>query len=91
MNVQPDQILELVPGKTVEQYAGTWNGTTQSHFGLFRQYIRPGMLWNWWTEEVARRLTRFYEDFAAGRRPKLALMAPPQHVGCHRLHRVVCW
>ena len=37
------------------------------------------MLWGWWTKEVANQLHYFYEDFAAGRRPKLALSAPPQH------------
>jgi hypothetical protein len=36
-------------------------------------------VWNWWTDELARELHRFYRDLRAGRRPKLALMAPPQH------------
>jgi hypothetical protein len=78
MNVQPDQVLERMPGRTAEEYDKDFQQTTQSDFGQFRQYIRPRMLWGWWTEEAARRLTRFYEDFAAGKRPKLALMAPPQ-------------
>ena len=37
------------------------------------------MLWGWWVELVAVELQQFYQDFVAGRRPKLALMAPPQH------------
>ena len=37
------------------------------------------MLWGWWVELVAVELQKFYQDFVAGRRPRLALMAPPQH------------
>ena len=37
------------------------------------------MLWGWWVELVAVELQQFYQDFVAGRRPRLALMAPPQH------------
>jgi hypothetical protein len=48
-------------------------------FGLFRKQIRKGMIWGWWTQEVAWQLQRFYEDMVAGRRPKLAISAPPQH------------
>jgi hypothetical protein len=52
-------------------------------FGLFRRQIRRGMIWGWWTQEVAWQLQRFYDDMVAGRRPKLAISAPPQHF-CHR-------
>jgi hypothetical protein len=48
-------------------------------FGLFRKQIRKGMIWGWWTQEVAWQLQRFYNDMVAGRRPKLAISAPPQH------------
>src|SRR5262245_41345494 len=37
------------------------------------------MLSGWWVELVAVELQQFYQDFVAGRRPRLALMAPPQH------------
>jgi hypothetical protein len=32
-----------------------------------------------WYGSQAYELQRFYEDMLAGRRPKLAIMAPPQH------------
>ena len=41
--------------------------------------LRDVMLWGWWVELVAVVLQQFYQDFVAGRRPRLALMAPPQH------------
>jgi predicted phage terminase large subunit-like protein len=49
------------------------------NFPLYRNVIRPNMIWGWWVEEVAWQLQRFYEEFEAGLRPKLALEAPPQH------------
>jgi hypothetical protein len=66
----------------------------RDHFDIFRQEIRPGMLWGWWTQEVAWQLHRFYNEMVAGMRPKLAISAPPQHgkkLGCYRLHCLGCW
>ncbi len=51
----------------------------RDHFHVFRRMIRPGILWGWWIEDVVCQLQRFYEDLVAGKRPRLALMAPPQH------------
>ena len=45
----------------------------------FRRYSRPQLIVGWWVREVEQQLQRFYDDFIAGKRPKLALMAPPQH------------
>jgi predicted phage terminase large subunit-like protein len=53
-------------------------GKARDRFADFRRLMRPGMLCGWWTQEVAQHLQQFYEDLRAGRRPKLALMAPPQ-------------
>jgi hypothetical protein len=33
----------------------------------------------WWPKEIARHLQIFYNDLVAGKRPKLAIAAPPQH------------
>jgi predicted phage terminase large subunit-like protein len=48
-------------------------------FVAFRQILRPNMLWGWWVEQISLELDRFYAAFAAGKRPKLAIMSPPQH------------
>jgi len=37
------------------------------------------MLWNPFVERLTRELQRFYDAFAAGKRPKLGIMTPPQH------------
>src|SRR3974377_1295171 len=48
-------------------------------FDYYRFMMTPGMLTNWWTKQVSAHLQTFYKDLIAGKRPKLALMAPPQH------------
>jgi predicted phage terminase large subunit-like protein len=49
------------------------------------------MLSGWWVELIAVELQQFYEDFAAGRRPKLALMAPPQHGKSETVIDFIAW
>ena len=61
-----------------DEYVGSYHALARNDFAFFRQLIHPEMLWGWWTDEVARELSRFYRDLIGGRRPKLALMAPPQ-------------
>ena len=51
----------------------------RENFYAFRRMMRPNLVWGWWMEVVALKLQRFFEDLMAGKRPRLALMAPPQH------------
>jgi hypothetical protein len=51
----------------------------RENFWAFRQHMRPDMVRGWWVQEVGLELQQFFEDFVAGRRPKLVLQAPPQH------------
>jgi hypothetical protein len=48
-------------------------------FWYFRVFMHPQMQIGWFIEEAAHELQRFYEDYRAGKRPKLVLQAPPQH------------
>jgi len=48
-------------------------------FAVFRRTIRPGMLWSPFVGLMTRELQKFHEAFVAGKRPKLAMMTPPQH------------
>src|ERR1051326_2179113 len=63
----------------------------RNDFGVFRQIMHPEMLWGWWTDEVARELTRFYRDLTQGRRPKLVLMAPPQIGKSSTVRDFIAW
>jgi hypothetical protein len=51
----------------------------RNDFPLYRRTIHRGLLWDWWAQEVSERLQQFYTDLAAGKRPKMAIMSPPQH------------
>jgi predicted phage terminase large subunit-like protein len=50
----------------------------RERFADFRRFMHPEMHWGWWPQEVSERLQQFYNDLVSGRRPKMALMAPPQ-------------
>src|SRR3954452_5053890 len=51
----------------------------QERFADFRKIVHPDMLWGWWVERVSLELEGFYNRMQRGGRPKLAIMAPPQH------------
>src|SRR5262245_40331114 len=63
----------------------------REEFPAFRAYIRPQALWNWWTQEIALKLQEFYEDLVAGKRPRLALLAPPQHGKSTAVEDLIAW
>ena len=69
----------LVPKICVQKLAAQAQAEARSNFWAFRRYMRPDMLWGWWVERVAVELQQFYLDLVAGKRPQLAIMAPPQH------------
>jgi predicted phage terminase large subunit-like protein len=48
-------------------------------FWDFRRLMRPELIQGWWLEDLAGHLQKFYQDLEAGRRPKMAIKAPPQH------------
>jgi predicted phage terminase large subunit-like protein len=60
-------------------------------FWTFRRYMRPTMKCGWWQHEVATELQRFYCSLINGKRPKLILMAPPQHGKTEQVKDLVAW
>jgi predicted phage terminase large subunit-like protein len=83
---------ELLPDRVrlLAEAERAW-AEAREHFVAFRQYMRPDAVWNWWTQDVALELQQFYEDMVAGRRPKLALMAPPQHGKTTTAEDFIAW
>jgi hypothetical protein len=65
--------------RTVEVFKGAVRYNARQNFQVYRKALRPKMLESWWTNQVAEALQQFYEDLIAGRRPRLAIGAPPQH------------
>ena len=51
----------------------------RKYFWYFHIAIHPMMLQGFFQYEVCRHLQDFWDDFVAGKRPKLVLSSPPQH------------
>ncbi len=51
----------------------------RKYFWYFHTAIHPTMLQGFFQYDVVANLQVFYEDFIAGKRPKLVLSSPPQH------------
>jgi hypothetical protein len=60
-------------------------------FWAFRRYTRPSMKVGWWQYEVATELQCFYCRWIKGERPKLLLMAPPQHGKTGQITDFTAW
>src|SRR6266481_1982549 len=52
---------------------------SKTSFWTFRRYIRPTMKLGWWQRKVADDFECFDRSLINGERPKVVLMAPPQH------------
>jgi hypothetical protein len=66
-------------------------GQARESFYAYRQMMHPGLLTNWWTKEISWRLQFFFEDLMLGKRPKLALEAPPQHGKSAAVQDFIAW
>ena len=81
----------LVPKIWLEKLAAQAQAEARKYFWAFRRYMHPKMLWGWWVEHVSVELQHFYDDLVAGKRPKLALMAPPQHGKTTAAEDFIAW
>lgn len=60
-------------------------------FAAFRRFMHPELLWDWWVHELTEELQIFWDDLVARRRPKLAIMAPPQHGKSSAVTDFIAW
>ena len=60
-------------------------------FWAYRQFLFPNMKLGWWQRDVSEELQRFYDEMAAGRRPKMVIEAPPQHGKSRMVIEFVSW
>jgi hypothetical protein len=63
----------------------------KDNFWVYRQYINPSLKLSWFQKEIAYALMQFYEDYKAGRRPKLIIEAPPQHGKSVQVIEFISW
>lgn len=64
---------------------------SRKSFWAYRQYIDPGMITGWFPYILAMRLQHFYERLRNGDRPKLLILAPPQHGKSRALQDFISW
>jgi predicted phage terminase large subunit-like protein len=60
-------------------------------FAAFRRTIRPDLLWGPFVGCLTAELQRFHEAFEAGKRPRLAIMTPPQHGKSLSVEDFIAW
>jgi predicted phage terminase large subunit-like protein len=80
-----------VPTICVQKLAAQAQAEARNNFWAFRRYMRPDIVRGWWVEEIAVKLQQFHSDFIEGKRPRLALMAPPQHGKSEAAEDLIAW
>ncbi len=94
-NQEPEQGSGAPPRRYTSEHANLFLGDlyqqARNDFSVFRRMVRPNMHWGWWTEEVARELQQFRADLIAGKRPILAIQAPPQHGKSEATSDFIAW
>ena len=72
-------IEQLRDSRSLELYEECARAEARAEFYSFRRYMREDMVVGWWLREICQHLQSFYIRFMNGERPKMVLMAPPQH------------
>jgi predicted phage terminase large subunit-like protein len=75
----------------LDLYEQLWIQKARESFWVYRQAITKDMLLGWWQKEMSDELQGFYEDMEKGRRPKLAISAPPQHGKSTMAIELITW
>jgi hypothetical protein len=72
-------LLRQIEPQEADVAGEPYHRAARRSFEFFRCLMRPQLISGWWVREVCGALQEFYEDLISGRRPKLAIGAPPQH------------
>jgi predicted phage terminase large subunit-like protein len=75
----PISYEQLKDSRSFELYNECARSEARVDFYSFRCHMREDMKIGWWLKEICDHLQRFYLRFMNGERPKMVLMAPPQH------------
>jgi hypothetical protein len=89
--ITPAAPARIIANARIVAEGAKWQEKARRDFRTFRRLLNPDMLTNWWTDEVSGHLQQFYKDLIEGKRPKLALMAPPQHGKSKAVSDFVAW
>jgi len=78
---KPGRIREAITSPEAQKaYREASEASARESFEFYRRHLTPRFVWDaWFPKKLARELRRFYDDFAAGKRPILVMTTPPQH------------
>lgn len=74
--------------RLLEQY---YIQESRRSFWAFRQYMDPTLKTGWFPRDMSIELQRFFIRLRAGRRPKMFIMAPPQHGKSRAIQDFIAW
>jgi hypothetical protein len=72
----------------IDAYAQYYAAQARDHLWAFRRLMDPKLVVGWFPHEVSHKFQLFFNRLMAGERPKLILMAPPQHGKTRNLHHI---
>ena len=75
----------------VEAYVQYYASLARNNFWAYRQFMDERLVKGWFPEDISRQLQLFFDKLMAGERPKMILMAPPQHGKTRNLQDFVSW
>jgi len=70
MNAQPFMIIDAAKERALRK--------ARTNFEGFIRYTMPSYEWGWFTSYLCGVMQEFYEDYKAGKNPRLMLHAPPR-------------
>jgi predicted phage terminase large subunit-like protein len=75
----------------IDAYAQYYAAQARDHLWAFRRLMDPKLVVGWFPHEVSHKFQLFFNRLMAGERPKLILMAPPQHGKTRNLQDFIGW
>lgn len=72
-------------------YEAYYAAEARENFWAFRRFMDPALRIGWFPRDVSNEFQLFYDRLIRGERPKLVLMAPPQHGKSRNLEDFLAW
>jgi hypothetical protein len=80
-----------VDSKRADYFLNDTRYRGRGSFYDYRQIIDPNLIHGWWHWHASWQLQYFYNALVAGKRPKLIIMAPPQHGKSRMINDFMSW
>ena len=88
---KPKKKIQTLNSEIADLALGMKLAQARENFWAFLLWMQPELLVSWWQFDVAQNLQQFYDDFEAGKRPKIVVEAPPQHGKTTLVEYFIAW